>query len=109
MVLADNPAKSVTNVPSGVISTVKGICSVGNNSVNNSSVYAMLDIDKKDTFMEASLSAVSKSGLGVKVKNKVYNFIANQDTAVSSAIKLLAEDTTADFVTASKWLKPFSG
>ena len=52
---------------------------VGNNSVNktilscnnngtlsfNSSVYAMLDIDKKDTFMEASLSAVSKSGLGV--------------------------------------------
>lgn len=116
--------KSYTTVSTGSVQTVKGICSNANNSVGgvdilscdnngrlsfNTVKYLSLSADDKETFMTQALTVTRGSGLGVKTKNQVYNFIAQQDTSVSAAIKYLAEDTSADFATASKWIRPFSG
>ena len=109
---------------------VSNICSQANNSVGKSgnnriiyytsssgsgllkfsnTNYAKLKTEDKEVFMETALSATSKSGLNVKTKNKVYNFIAGQDTAVTSAMKYLQSDANADFLEAKKWFDPFSG
>ena len=71
--------------------------------------YSKLSAEDKRTFMEHALSATTKSGLGAKVKNKVYNFIASQDTAVTNALKYLQSDANADFVSAKKFFDPWSG
>ena len=71
--------------------------------------YSKLSGEDKRTFMENALSATTKSGLGAKVKNKVYNFIASQDSAVSNALRYLQSDANADFVSAKKFFDPWSG
>jgi hypothetical protein len=71
--------------------------------------YSKLDSDEKETFMETALKATTKTGLNAKTKNKVYNFIASQDTPVTSAMKYLQSDANADFLEAKKWFDPFSG
>ena len=71
--------------------------------------YSTLDSEDKETFMETALKATTKTGLNAKTKNKVYNFIANQDTPVSSAMKYLQNDANADFLEAKKWIDPFTG
>lgn len=71
--------------------------------------YSSLDTEEKKIFMETALKATTKTGLNAKTKNKVYNFIASQDTPVSSAMKYLQSDANADFLEAKKWFDPFSG
>lgn len=71
--------------------------------------YSKLDSTEKRTFMETALSATTKTGLNAKTKNKVYNFIANQDVPVTNAMKYLQTDANADFVEAKKLFDPFSG
>lgn len=109
---------------------IANICTQANNSVNakGSSVilsykassnsgllkfsnrfYSKLDSTEKRTFMETALSATTKTGLNAKTKNKVYNFIANQDVPVTNAMKYLQTDANADFVEAKKLFDPFSG
>lgn len=75
----------------------------------SNSLYSDLSVDVKRDFMETALLSVKESGLGSQIKNKTYNFIANQDTTISSAMKFLRSDTSADFAKASAWFKPFSG
>lgn len=69
--------------------------------------YASLAVDVKRDFMETALLSTKESGLGTQVKNKVYNFIANQDSTTSSAVRYLRSDTSADFAKAASWFKPF--
>lgn len=76
--------------------------------VFNNREYSDLDVSTKKEFMEVALGTISKSDLGPTSKNKVYNFIANQDESVSSAIRYLKNNTDADFVEARKWFEPFS-
>lgn len=71
--------------------------------------YKDLDMDTRRDFMETALSATKESGLGSKTKNKVYNFIEQQDSTVSAAVKYLKSDASADFVGAKSWFRPFSG
>lgn len=71
-------------------------------------LYSDLDSDQKTEFMEVALTATQESSLGVQMKNKVYNFIANQDSPTSAAIKYLKSDASADFVEAKAWFRPFS-
>lgn len=71
--------------------------------------YATLEVDVKQNFMQTALNATRKSHLGKQVKNKMYNFIADQDSTVSSAVKYLQSDVTADFAEAKLWFAPFSG
>lgn len=75
----------------------------------NNRVYNDLDSDEKYLFMETALSAVSSTSLNAKNKNKVYNFIAGQDTPVSNTMKYLQSNANADFLEAKKIFDPFSG
>lgn len=81
----------------------KGILSFNNTN------YAKLSVDSKKIVMDKALSATKESSLGNQQKNRVYNFIAKQDESVSSAIKYLKTDVSADFVEAKEWFEPFSG
>ena len=71
-------------------------------------LYSELEMEDKEAFMETALSATSETGLGPQQKNKLYNFIAEQDSPVSAAIKYLKSDASADFVEAKAWFRPFS-
>ena len=73
----------------------------------SNSKYALLPVDIRRDFMETALLTTKESGLGTQIKNKVYNFIAEQDTTTSAAVKYLRSDASADFATAASWFKPF--
>lgn len=77
-------------------------------SFSNQKYYA-LEAEEKREFMETLLSTITKASLSEQMKNKMYNFIANQDTAVTNSMKYLKTDANADFVEAKKWFDPFSG
>lgn len=70
--------------------------------------YSELSGDEKRDFMEKVLATVAKSGASARAKNKVYNFIASQDTAVTNALKYLQSDANADFASARKYFDPWS-
>lgn len=65
-------------------------------------------LEDKQDFLVGVLSSVNKSGLGVQRKNKLYNFIAQQDGSLSAVVKKLTVDGSSDFYTAASWLHPFS-
>lgn len=98
------------------------ICSQANNKVDSKILkytgndgllsfsnekYTELTVNDREEFMEVALLATKESGLGDRIKNKVYNFIAEQDSTTSAAVKFLRSDASADFVEASSWFKPF--
>lgn len=116
---------SLCNIGKGQ-SAVIGICNRANEVVDNKTKilvytgddgilsfsnkeYKELDMDTRREFMEVALSATKESGLGTQTKNKVYNFIEQQDSTVSAAVKYLKSDASADFVGAKAWFRPFSG
>lgn len=74
----------------------------------SNSLYSELDTTQKREFMEVALGATRATGLGSQQKNKLYNFIAEQDSTTSAAIKYLKSDASADFVAAKSWFHPFS-
>lgn len=71
--------------------------------------YSKFDLKQKNDFMDKSLSAVKQSSLNTKDKNKLFNFIADQDSTTSTAIRNLKVDAQADIASAAAWYKPFSG
>ena len=71
--------------------------------------YKKLDDDKKELFMRTALLNTKESGLGSQSKIKLYNFIADQDSALTVAIKFLRTDTSADVGKASMWFKNATG
>ena len=71
-------------------------------------LYSELDMEEKREFMRVALSATKETSLGAQQQNRLYNFIYQQDNAVSAAVKYLQSDTSADFVAAKEWFRPFS-
>ena len=69
--------------------------------------YTSLTVDAREDFMETALLLTKESGLGSQIKNKMYNFIAEQDSTTSASVKLLRSDASTDFVKAASWFKPF--
>lgn len=69
--------------------------------------YTALTVDERRDFMESALLMTKESGLGSQIKNKVYNFIAEQDSTTSASVKLLRSDASTDFVKAAAIFKPF--
>lgn len=110
---------SVSMQPSGEIANV---CNQANSVVGldilvysgdgvvtfSNKLYSELDVNQKRQFMETALGATRATGLGSQQKNKLYNFIAEQDNTTSAAIKYLKSDASADFVAAKSWFHPFS-
>lgn len=70
-------------------------------------LYSELPVNERKEFMETALLSVKESGMNSKIKNKVYNFIADQDTTTSAAVKYLRSDASTDFASAAAWFKPF--
>jgi hypothetical protein len=70
-------------------------------------LYHGLSYDDKVEFMEFALSYISKlpDTASAKMKNSVYKFISQQDTAVTAAMKYLQENAGADLVEAETWFK----
>lgn len=73
------------------------------------SEYALLTVQEKREYMSDALGYIKTSSLSTKEKNRLYNFVADQDGTTSSAIRNLKVDSQADLATASSWYKPFSG
>lgn len=73
--------------------------------------YKKLTVEKREEFMETALSYVSKipNTASAKMKNSVYNFIAQQDEATTAAMKYLQVNAGADLVEAEKWFSNISG
>lgn len=70
-------------------------------------LYSELTTTEKRVYMEYILQRIKEAKLESRLKTKSYNFVAEQDTAISSSIKLLKSDTSADFARAEKWFRPF--
>lgn len=76
----------------------------------NMSQYKECETKRKRDIMETTLSAIANSDLSVTNRNKLYNFIANEDESTSSLVRQLSNDVDADFGRAYYYvLKPFSG
>lgn len=71
--------------------------------------YNVMNVKRKNDFMKYALGYIKESGLSPASKNKLYHFIESQDGTTAAAIKFLENDASADFVSAIKVLKPFSG
>lgn len=69
--------------------------------------YSDLQMDVRKAFMETALLKTKESGMGSQVKNKTYNFIAEQDTTTSAAVKFLRSNASTDFARAAALFRPF--
>lgn len=63
--------------------------------------YSQINNLTRREYMELALSTVRSSQLENMTKNKMFNFIADQDTATSSVIRNLQTDTKADIATST--------
>lgn len=75
-------------------------------SFSNSNYNKLIYQDRQD-FMNKALQLIKESGMSNQVKNKAFNFVADQDSTMSATVKYLKSDASSDFATASVWFKPF--
>lgn len=72
-------------------------------------LYSKMGVQEKRDYMSNALGYIKESSLNTKNKNKLFNFVADQDSTTTAAIRNLKTDSQADLATASAWYKPFSG
>lgn len=73
----------------------------------NMAEYKDLSQKGRQRLMQLTLSTVQNSGVSRINRNKIYNFIADEDVAVSSLVRQLSDDVRADFAGAYSYFKPF--
>ena len=71
--------------------------------------YKSMSMSNREKVMNIVLSTIRDSKLSSTNRNKIYNFIAQQDTPVSSLIKQLGENVKPDYYKAYSYFKPFEG
>ena len=71
--------------------------------------YEDLNINEKQKVMDFTLRSISDSSLVAVDKIKLYNYVAETDSAVSAVVRQLAGDAKSDFYSAYSFFKPFSG
>lgn len=71
--------------------------------------YEDLNVNEKQKVMDFTLRSISDSSLVAIDKTKLYNYVAETDSAVSAIVRQLAGDARSDFYSAYSYLKPFSG
>lgn len=69
--------------------------------------YKNLTQKGRQRLMQLTLSTVQNSEVSRINRNKIYNFIADEDVAVSSLVRQLSDDVRADFAGAYSYFKPF--
>lgn len=72
-------------------------------------IYKPMEDEDKRKVMELSLKTIKESQLPTKVKNKVTNFITDQDKATANTIQSLSSDTSWELSKGYTWFRPFSG
>lgn len=73
------------------------------------SEYYKLSSDERYEYMNTALGAVKDSNLSTMGRSKMFNFIADQDTATTAALRNLQTDANANVASATVMFKPFSG
>ena len=73
----------------------------------NNKSYADLDNERKQKYMKTALKTIQGTGLNAQRKNKMYNFVASQDTTISSTVTKFSRDAKADTAGAVEVLSPF--
>lgn len=86
-----------------VVYSTDGMFSFSNN------IYKPMEKEDKRKVMELALKTIKESQLPTKVKNKVTNFITDQDKVTASAIQALNSDTSWELSKGYAWFRPFSG
>ena len=71
--------------------------------------YNSWSVDDKKLIMGEALDTISNSSLPQQQRLKLYNFVAEQDSATSALVRQLSQDVSADYATAYTWFKPFTG
>lgn len=79
------------------------------NLIVDTGTYKRLPQDEKSKIMEFTLDNIKDSGMSSTSRNRVYNFIANLDSATSSLVRQLSSDVNADFFKAYSGIKPVLG
>lgn len=72
----------------------------------DSQSYNQMELSDRRHAMQVALNSVQNSKMLTQNRIKLYNFIAEQDTAVSQAITMLSSDASADVASANSWLTP---
>lgn len=72
-------------------------------------IYKPMEAEDKRKVMELALKTIKESQLPTKVKNKVTNFITDQDHTTADAIQALNSDTSWELSKGYTWFRPFSG
>lgn len=75
----------------------------------NNKEYSKMDNGERRDYMKAALGAIRKSELSTMAKNRMYNFVADQDKTTTAALRNLQTDSQADVASATTWFRPFSG
>lgn len=82
------------------------------NTVNvsiNMKRYNKCSQEQKQAIMQVTLSVITDSKISSTNRNKIYNFVSEADTAVSTLVRQLSNDVQADFASAYATFRPFSG
>lgn len=74
----------------------------------NNTAYSGLDLSEKRETMKYTLDSIASSTMTNQHRLKVYNFVCDQDTGVSQAIRWLSSDASADVASAADWLSPYA-
>lgn len=74
----------------------------------NNTGYSGLDLSEKRETMKYTLDSIASSTMTNQHRLKVYNFVCDQDTGVSQAIRWLSSDASADVASAADWLSPYA-
>lgn len=75
----------------------------------DNNAYQGLYINQRKDFLRYSLTAIKKSNLKPKSKNKLYNFLSLQDGDASKILRSLEKDLTADIASGREVYLPFNG
>lgn len=122
-----NPRITISEPPSADMNKMKDLCAQVNTMSDvgfdfltynsdsgdvtieiNMAKYKDLSQKGRQRLMQLTLSAVQNSEVSRTNRNKIYNFIADEDVAVSSLVRQLSDDVRADFAGAYSYFKPFS-
>lgn len=74
----------------------------------NNTGYSGLGLSEKRETMKYTLDSIASSTMTNQHRLKVYNFVCDQDTGVSQAIRWLSSDASADVASAADWLSPYA-
>ena len=76
----------------------------------NMTAYNKQEVNIKREIMEITLGKITNSDLSLTNRNKIYNFIANEDSTTANLVRQLSDDVSGDFGKAYfYYFKPWSG